>query len=365
MVRKKGQYRRRQLLRSGATLGTLSIVGAAGCTGTGDDQKTSARNKEQQTAADNSQPAMSEKLKFIIPEGEIDIPFWLAGKEQGFWDDQQVNLAPQVTAFGEYARALTSGKSKIGSANGSIFNDARNKGENLRLFGGHLQQINGVFVRPDSDIESPADLEGKKVGVPFWSSGTTKTIAAMIHDEYDIHLKKDTQGKSAAPAVLWDLLVNQGELDAIVEFTGYTVKAKANPDKARQILSARKHWKDKTGYPAMVVMFAARGDWLESNPGVARRFLTGWKNVNDWGMKNLEDIYNRYGLLAGIENEKEREVVLNEFKEENVLLTPQKRWNSDLIDSQFKLYKSMYEAGFTKGVPERESVVSYSELQEM
>lgn len=364
MARKKTSYGRRQLLRSGATLGTIGIASVAGCTGTG-NKDTSSDEKKEKTSAGSKASQMSEKLQFILPEGEIDIPFWLAGKEQGFWKKQQVNLAPQVSAFGEYARALTSGSSKVGSVNASIFNDARNKGQNLRLFGGHLKQINGVFVRPDSDIESPADLAGKKVGVPYWSSGTTKTIAAMIYDKYDIHLKKDTQGKSAAPSVLWELLVEKKELDAIVEFTGYTVKAKANPDKARQILSARQHWKEKTGHPAMVVMFAARNDWIQSNSDVARRILDGWENTTDWGTQNLKDIYKRYGLLAGIENQKEFEVVINEFENDNVLLKPQKKWGKDLIDAQFKLYKAMHEAGFTKGVPDRESVISHSELQDM
>jgi len=371
---------KRELLRyAGAGLGVAGISSLAGCSGGGDGSSdngdgggdgggddSSNASEEDNTQSTPQGPLNDDPLTYIIPEGQLDIPIFLATTQEGIWRDRRLKINPKVTSFGKYARGLTTGDSRIGSVNASIFNSAQNQDQDVLIFGANLQQLNSVFVRSDSDIESPADLESRKVGVPFWSSGTTKTVASMIYDEFDIHLEDDTRAKSAPPAVLWEQLVSKEELDAIVEFTGFTIKGLGNPDKVREIMSARKFWKDRTGYPSLVTMFAARGDYIRENPDVARNFLEGWNASVEYTKNNLQEVFDQFGLLAGLESDAEFEVALDQFESGNVTVGDPAEWNQDLIDAQFQLFEAMNEAGFTEGVPTKnDSRITYSELQDL
>jgi len=131
-------------------------------------------------------------------------------------------------------------------------------------------------------------------------------------------------------------------------------------------MSARKFWKDRTGYPSLVTMFAARGDYIRENPDVARNFLEGWNASVEYTKNNLQEVFDQFGLLAGLESDAEFEVALDQFESGNVTVGDPAEWNQDLIDAQFQLFEAMNEAGFTEGVPTKnDSRITYSELQDL
>lgn len=341
---------RRQLLRlSGGSIASAGIAGLAGCLG--------ADGEESSGGDIPSEP-------YLMTDGELDIPVFLSGAEEGSWEDAGLDLKPELTGYDRYSRALTSGSANIGNVNQAIFNNTRSNGEDIVLFGGDEFATNGVFVRPDSDIETPADLEGKKVGVPFWNSGTTQVTTALIQEEYGLSIREDTDATEAGPAVLWDLLTEQEDLDAIIEFTLFTIKGMANPDMVDMIFAPQEYWEDRTGMSPFVTAFAAERSYLEENADHAVSFMEGWNNAITNFEENVEEYMDRYGRFAGLTTPDEVEVVKEKYQNGNVTISPEE-WDEDTIENHFDIFEIIEKHGIIDEAPSREGAITYSELQDM
>jgi len=339
--------RRKFVKLTGAGIGAATIGGLAGCS--------------QSSDGDDS----AKSVQYLIPEGQMTIPVFLAGAQSGAWSNVGVNLQPEVTGYGRYSRALTSGSSNLGNVNQAIFLNSRSNGEDVVLFGPLEKQLNGIFVNADSDIESPADLEGKRVGVPFWDSGTTMIIRAMLQDEYDLSIREDTDATSAPPSTLWNQLTEGGDLDAVLEFTTFTVKGLTD-DSVRRIFDPAAFWQERTGRLPMITYFATNREWLESgsNARTTLDFLEGWSNAVENFNQNSDDVMQRYGRLAGLTSQDEIDTLKEEFTGDAII--PVEEWNSDLISNQFEILNMISEAGIVESAPSPdEGAVSYEALESM
>ncbi len=340
---------RRNLLRTaGAGVGGAAIISFSGCLGNGDE-----------TEAPADDPSGVE-APYVLTEDALDmIPFQL-GQEQGIFADHGIQLNIEITGYGEYSRAVTTGDSDFGNADQSMFVDAHLSEYEQVAFGSNLLQLNSIFVREDSDIESPADLEGRTVGVPSWESGTTLGMRATIQDEYGISLRDDTDGTPADPPVLQELLLS-GEIDAAAQFTGFTIRGFAN-DELRSIYDIGPYWEERTGHPLEVIYFAARQEWLEDNWDVAYNFTQAWEESLEALAADPEDAYSRLGTLAGLQDEDEVQIAVDRFNDGAVHHLDQDAWNDEYIDAQYEFLELLAEYDLKDEAPPRENMISHAEL---
>lgn len=341
---------RRKLLKlSAGSIGAAGITGLAGCIG-GDSTGGGESNLPTE--------------RYLMTDGELDIPVFLSGAEEGAWEDAGLNLKPELTGYERYSRWPSTDGINLGNVNQAIFNNVRNEGEDIVLFGGDEFATNGVFVRPDSGIESPADLEGKRVGVPFWNSGTTQVTTALIQEEYGIDIREDTDATAAGPSTLWNLLTEQGDLDAIIEFTLFTIKGMANPDTVDMIFAPQEYWKERTGFSPFVTTFAANRSFIEESPEIPLSFMQGWQNAIENFRNNVDEYMDRYGRFAGLETDAETEVVRENYQNSEVTIAPED-WTEDRIENHFQLYEIIEKHGIIDEAPSRDGAMTYAELQDM
>jgi ABC-type nitrate/sulfonate/bicarbonate transport system substrate-binding protein len=284
---------RRRLLAAGAA-GLAGLF--AGCTNLpGGGERTTAELRELHT---------------IETEGSISDVTYSDGLDRGVWEDNGIDLDYEVAAFGKYNRQVVTGQSRIGAPSAVAQLKFLDKGEPLALVGQQLNMFNRMFARADDDsIESPADLSGKKVGLPASKTSTTSTVhRVLIGDEYDVDLLEDTaEVRAAPPPALWEFLRN-GELDAISEFSGDTIKGMAS-EEVKTVFDPYRLWRERTGTELPTTAFTVRREWLENNAGTVMQFIEGWQDAVSAFEENVGEALSEYGEGAGISTDAEIQVV--------------------------------------------------------
>jgi len=370
--------KRQYMRRMSTVLGGAGAAALAGCSGDADTSEGGSTTTASTESGGTTEPtetttdaplgsSYDEELPVLLPDGDIQIPFYLSPDVREYFNERQVNIAPEVTAYERSSRALSTGSAMINPTAPAEWINMVSGGNEIALVGGEVKQINGIFTLPDSDIEGPQDLEGSTLGLPYMNSGTTKMMGAMLQDAYDIDIREDVESQSAGPAVLYSQMVEDGSLDAVMLWTGHTVKALANDDEVRQVMSATDHWVDQTGEAPMILNYGVRRDWLEEYPGEALGYIKAWDDGVNWAFEQnaIQSMYQQYGRLAGLTTEAERETLLDLFDEERVLMHPQSDWDGDLVDAQWELYELMEETGFIESAPSRDLGITHSELTDM
>ena len=362
---------RRSFMKASSAAGVALSMGLAGCSGSSGSAATESSGT---TAASGTVESSSMEtttaapdptsLSVTTPEGNLNIMHFLHGIDEGFWEGRNIDLNAQVTSFGRWANALTTGGQDLGTLELNSMATLDNEGEDLVHVGPNLTQINSVFVQPDSDIESIEDLRGATLGLPTWASGTATYIQAMIYDQFGFDIREETDHTTASPSSLWNLFTQQNEFDAMIQFTGFTVKGLANPDMVRPIFNAWEFWEEQTGYPPLITPWTAQRSWLEDNWSVVYRNLQAWGETQTSFQENAEQVVNQYGRLAGLTDEGDQEAII-ELANQGALTYPVEEVGDELIDSQWQLLEAMAEVGSIPAVPSKEEhFYSYEDVRQ-
>jgi len=107
----------------------------------------------------------------VIPIADV-APLYL-GMKMGFFDQEKLTIEPQQFAGGaEILPAVQSGDLQIGFSNTTSTLIAASKGLPVRIIAQGVQEgatepesWTHLFVRPDSGIQAPKDLEGKTIAI--------------------------------------------------------------------------------------------------------------------------------------------------------------------------------------------------------
>lgn len=182
---------------------------ATGCAGGAPETDAPAADDQVTELTVGSAPSMSGVgLHAGIAEGEF--------ADRGL----EVTAVPNKSA-NEAIPQLLNGSTQIAMVDVLTMMQARNQGLPVKIISpAGLQSTNGdeqemsaasVVVEPDSDIVEPADLEGKRVGVPALKTQTWMNIRASIDEAGGDSTK--VEFVEAPPAQSIDLVL-QGEVDA-------------------------------------------------------------------------------------------------------------------------------------------------------
>lgn len=349
--------KRRLLKLTGAGVGSGTI---AGCLSDG-----SSDGGEQMTTGTGGSQSSTE-MHIVEPEGAINIPKYFFGKDQDAWEERGIDLSLEVAAFGKFSRQLVDGISNVGGHSVMYAIQYMEKGEEpMTTIGQQLNFYNQIITMKDSGIEGVQDLADVHLGVPFKGSQTTKTVRAMILDEYDFDILKDPKEVSSSPPpALWNLL-KQGELDATLQFSGFTLAAAANENMAT-VFDPYVYWKDRTGQPPSVADFVVKQSWLEDNAQLALDYLNGWWDATDMFRQNTAQAVQQYGRLGGVSSEAEQKVV-TEWANDYIIAPKERGYSQELADSTYELMNLLGEYDLLNGVPDssKELFTTSDELKNM
>ncbi|MEF8840488.1 MAG: ABC transporter substrate-binding protein [Haloarculaceae archaeon] len=339
--------RRRLLALSGGGL----AGGLAGCIGEGFGGGTPT-------------PGLAE-LGTIETEGSISDVTYYYGLDHGVWEDHGIDLDFEVAAFGKYNRQIVTGSSDIGAPSTVAQLKFVDRGEDLALVGGQLNMFNRIFARADDDsIEDPGDLPGKRVGLPASKTSTTSTThRVLVEDEYGVDLLSDpAETRTAPPPALWEFL-QQGELDAISEFSGHTIKGMAS-DSVKTVFDPYELWRERTGTDLPTTTYTVQRDWLEGNADAVVRFLRGWQDAVALFEEETAEALEEYGDVAGITTDAEAEVVAD-LTDDGVLYSPA-FFDDAGVAANWEFVELLLDAGVIESRPDRDRLYATgSELQSM
>jgi ABC-type nitrate/sulfonate/bicarbonate transport system substrate-binding protein len=202
--------------------------------------------------------------------------------------------------------------------------------------------FNRMFARADDDtIETPTDLDDKTLGLPAALSSTTSSVhRVLVADEYGFDVVEDTADTRAAePPALWEFL-KDGELDAISQFSGFTIKGIAD-DGVKTIFDPYELWLQRTSSGIPTTAFTVRPDWLSGNEGVVDDYLTAWEATLEAFGENTRAALDEFGADAGITDEAAADVVVD-LMDEGVLFGPTS-YDDELVEAHWTFFELLAE----------------------
>ena len=243
------------------------------------------------------------------PEGDYELHMrmtpsnvaWVVAQEEGLFEG--IDLDWELVGYGESAQLFVAGTDPVGQESPWEAARFQSEGDNIAYFGtaGALNFFNGVIVRTeDADkYQEVPDLVGQKFGIPGFGSGTYQAFEILANATWDINAREDFELIEADPGALVGLL-ETGEIDAMINFTGQTALAISQPDVYTIILNTSDLWKETHGANLVINGPMARREWLDENTDVGRRLLEGVDAGMQWLKDNPEAIDNPDGKYAYI-----------------------------------------------------------------
>lgn len=301
-----------------------------------------------------SPPAVARDLKtvkVVIPRGTVFPLSYFGGKDAGIFRKHGIDIQIDVRPFRGFLASLP-GKVTLATSYAGLSAVARiNQGMDLVVIGGGLTVMQDVFVPKDSPLKSMSDLRGKRFGIWSTGAGSVKSLRACVFDAYGFDLFKDTKIIEAPPPALMGL-VGKGEADAFFNISSMTIRAASQPDKYRSIFSPNAYWKQKTGFPVVWSgPLVAWREWVQEDPERAKNLVSAVHESFTWLRQNPDVAIKKYGKMAAVKTPAEANTYKKWLQENRVLLT---RWDSQVIDAQWKFLELAKKVGVLKKVPSKE-----------
>jgi 4,5-dihydroxyphthalate decarboxylase len=191
----------------------------------------------------------------------------------------------------------------------------------LPVFVSRVFRLSSIYVRRDGPVTAPADLRGKRVGVPEWAQtaaiysrgylvhelgvplGAIEWVQAGVNEpgrveKVALKLPADVRLQRAPDKTLNDMLL-AGELDAVL--SARPPRAFADGKVARlypEYRAAEEAWFRKTGIFPIMHVVALRRDAFERDPWVAMNLVKAFEEAKRRSLARLGDITASHAPLA-------------------------------------------------------------------
>lgn len=282
-------------------------------------------------------------IRTIEVESSISAAVFKWGLQRDLWADRGIDLSFETAPFNRYNRQIVEGEADIGAPSTVAQLEFMDRGEPLTFVGPQQNMFNRMFARSEADaIEAPTDLADRTLGLPAALSSTTSIVhRVLVSDEYGFDLVEDTADTRAAePPALWEFLQN-GELDAISQFSGFTIKGIAD-DSVKTIFDPYELWFRRTESGIPTTTFTVRPDWLSEHTSVVDDFLSGWAAALESFEENTRAALEEFGADAGITEEADAEVVV-ELMDQGIAFGPA-RYDDALVEAHWEFFELLADA---------------------
>jgi NitT/TauT family transport system substrate-binding protein len=261
-----------------AALGLLAACGGSGGQGTAADEPVTLKVG-------------------VIPIADV-APLYL-GMKMGFFEQEKLTIEPQQFAGGaEILPAVQSGDLQIGFSNTTSMLIAASKGLSVRIIAQGVQEgatepesWTHLFVRADSGIQAPKDLEGKTIAInTLQNINDVMTKAALEKQGVDVSTLQFTE----VPFPEMNQALEGGDVDAIVVVEPFRTIAEQSGK--RDIMP--------TIYnvdPSLTVAtYFAMQPYIEQNQAVVERFVRAMNNSLTYAADHPDDVRATLGSYTKI-----------------------------------------------------------------
>jgi NitT/TauT family transport system substrate-binding protein len=233
----------------------------------------------------------------VIPIADV-APLYL-GMTKGFFEQEKLTIEPQQFAGGaEILPAVQSGDLQIGFSNTTSVLIAASKGLPVRIIAQGVQEgatepesWTHLFVRGDSDIRSPKDLEGKTVAInTLQNINDVMTKAALEKQGVDVSTLQFTE----VPFPEMNQALEGGDVDAIVVVEPFRTIAEKNGyrDMLPTIFDVD---------PSLTVAtYFTMQPYIEQNQDVVERFVRAMNNSLTYAADHPDDVRAALGSYTKI-----------------------------------------------------------------
>ena len=205
----------------------------------------------------------------------------LVDEDKGFYRAQQIDLQFVPGAGGGDAiRNILSGQADVAFTDpGSLF-AALDKGEKLRaIYDIYPQNVFNVVSLRSSNVNTPADLKGKRIGVYSLASGTRQNLLVLLHlagvSEADVQIVV-TGLLNFAPLL-------QGQVDATAATDTGLLIGKTRGIGEVSVMEVGKYLNVSSD------LFVVRDDVYAQRQPVLRRFLRAYRDSAAWMIANADE----------------------------------------------------------------------------
>ena len=185
----------------------------------------------------------------------------------------------------------------------------------IPVFPSRAFRHSSIYVRADRGIEKPADLAGKKVGVPEWAQTAAVYSRGMLNSEYGVDLRSidwyqagvNDPGRlekvqlqlpaglryTPRPDRSLSGMLASGEIDAVLSARAPRAFVE-HPDRVRRLFpdyrsAELSYWK-KTGVFPIMHVIAIRREVYERNRWIAGNLIRGFDQAKRRSLDRMADI---------------------------------------------------------------------------
>lgn len=214
------------------------------------------------------------------------VPIFVAA-DRDLFGDQKVEVS-QV-GYEQVQALLIAGETEIGWVSPVETISFIAEGSDLKFFStaASLNMYNGVVVRSEEaeQYKTITDLEGKRLGIPGYGTGTWATFVAFMNAYYDIEAADEYFEIVTASSGALLALVERGEVDGALLFSGSSAAARSLPQFAT-IFSFTEAMQENTGQPLVITGSVATTEWLTENGQAAANVVAGLDAAVKWISEN-------------------------------------------------------------------------------
>lgn len=263
------------------------------------------------TAAGGSDSSLDPVTVGVIPIVDT-APIWL-GKEQGFFEEEGINLELQPTSGGAAAvPGVVSGDFDFAFGNIMSIMVAAGQGLDVRFVangasttGDTASDFGAVVVREDSDIQTAADLAGKRVSVNNLANIGDTTIRYVVEqdggDQSSIEFVE--VAFPDAPAALAN-----GQVDAAWILEPFLTQALADGSRVVSYNYA------EVSPDLDIAGYFTTGETIDGNADLVERFTTAMNRSLEYAQENPDGMRDIVGTYTQISPELRAEMVLPSFR---------------------------------------------------
>ena len=238
-------------------------------------------------AALTAAPALAQKKVTFGHQMVFDLAPILLAQEKGFFAKHGIEVALKpIPLNSQNPAALESGEVDITMPTATVMLQALSGGLDHVAVSGYTETIKtdnnfGVVVRPESNIKTPADFVGKKVGVP----GLNAALHVMFREWLNmkgVDWKKVEFVETQFP--LMEGILKGGSVDAVVAIEPFMSRITGN--KAGEILA--RHVRELPEGMS-ITLFSAKRSWADANPDAIKAYRAGFDEGSAYAHANPDE----------------------------------------------------------------------------
>ena len=205
----------------------------------------------------------------------------LVEEDKGFFKARGIELGYVPGAGGGDAlRNILSGQADIAFTDPGSFFAALDKGAKLRaIYDIYPQNVFNVVSLKSANINKPADLKGKRIGVYSLSSGTRQNLQVLLHQA--------GLSESDVTVVVTGLLnfapLMQGQVDATAATDTGLLVGKQRGLGDVNVMEVKNHLNISSDF------FVVREEIYQTKKEVLKRFLLAYRDSADWMIRSPEE----------------------------------------------------------------------------